>query len=141
TQLLLVMLGIFLVLDIGTIIHNIHLGVAPKWSQLAVSIPVAMISYTGLETISNMSEESRMPRVLVPRAYKALVIAVLSIYALLPAVALSALPVTQDSSGHYSTELATKFSGDPILGIVENMSLGPLQQPLRYYVGILAATI
>jgi APA family basic amino acid/polyamine antiporter len=88
-----------------------------------------------------MSEESRNPRVLVPRAYKALVVAVLSIYALLPAVALSALPVTQDSSGHHSTELATKFSGDPILGIVENMSLGALEQPLRYYVGILAATI
>ena len=56
TQLLLVSLGVFLVLDIGTVIQNIHLGVAPQWDQLAVSIPVAMISYTGLETISNMSE-------------------------------------------------------------------------------------
>jgi APA family basic amino acid/polyamine antiporter len=140
TQLLLVALGVFLVLDFGTLIHNIHLGVAPKWDQLAVSVPVAMISYTGLETISNMSEESRSPRTLVPRAYKVLVVAVLSIYALLPAVALSALPVT-GSGGHYSTELATKFSGDPILGIVENLSLGFLQQPMRIYVGILAATI
>jgi APA family basic amino acid/polyamine antiporter len=140
TQLLLVMLGIFLVLDIGTIIHNIHLGVAPRWSQLAVSIPVAMISYTGLETISNMSEEARMPRLLVPRAYKVLVVAVLSIYALLPAVALSALPV-HHSDGGYTTDLATRFSGDPILGIVEHMSLGVFQHPMRFYVGILASTI
>ena len=81
-----------------------------------------------------------MPRVLVPRAYKALVVAVLSIYALLPAVALSALPVT-GSDGHFSTDLATKYSGDPILGIVQNMSLGVLEQPIRFYVGILAATI
>src|SRR4029079_10004133 len=103
TQLLLVSLGVFLVLDIGTVINNIHLGVAPKWDQLAVSIPVAMISYTGLETISNMSEESRSPRTLVPRAYKVLVVAVLSIYAFLPAVALSALPVT-GSDGNYSTQ-------------------------------------
>ena len=95
TQLLLVALGVFLVLNFGTLIDNIHLGVAPQWDQLAVSIPVAMISYTGLETISNMSEESRSPRMLVPRAYKVLVVAVLSIYALLPAVALSALPVTE----------------------------------------------
>src|SRR5207247_2865412 len=64
TQLLLVTLGVALVLDLGTVIDNIHLGVAPRWDQLAVSVPVAMISYTGLETISNMSEESRMPRVL-----------------------------------------------------------------------------
>jgi basic amino acid/polyamine antiporter, APA family len=140
TQLLLVALGVALVLNVGTLIDNIHLGLAPRWNQLAVSIPVAMISYTGLETISNMSEESRSPRVLVPRAYKALVVAVLSIYALLPAVALSALPVTQ-SDGGYSTDLATKFAGDPILGIVEHMGLGPLEQPLEFYVGILAATI
>jgi APA family basic amino acid/polyamine antiporter len=123
TQLLLVTLGVFLVLDIGTVIDNIHLGVAPHWNQLAVSIPVAMISYTGLETISNMSEESRSPRTLVPRAYKALVVAVLSIYAFLPAVALSALPVTQQPDGSYSTQLADKYAGDPILGIVQNMSL------------------
>jgi basic amino acid/polyamine antiporter, APA family len=140
TQLLLVMLGVFLVLDFGTLIHNIHLGVAPKWDQLAVSIPVAMISYTGLETISNMSEEARSPRVFVPRAYKTLVVAVLSIYALLPAVALSALPVT-GSNGEYSTDLATKFAGDPILGVVEHMGLGVMEDPLRIYVGILAATI
>jgi APA family basic amino acid/polyamine antiporter len=141
TQLLLVTLGVFLVLDLNTVIHNIHLGVAPHWSQLAVSVPVAMISYTGLETISNMSEESRSPRTLVPRAYKALVVAVLSIYALLPAIALSALPVTQQSDGSYHTQLADKYAGDPILGIVQNMSLGVLEQPLRIYVGILAATI
>jgi basic amino acid/polyamine antiporter, APA family len=140
TQLLLVALGLGLVFNLGTLIDNIHLGVAPHWDQLAVSIPVAMISYTGLETISNMSEETRSPRTLVPRAYKALVVAVLSIYAFLPAVALSALPVT-GSGGEYSTELATKFAGDPILGVVEHMGLGVLEAPLRIYVGILAATI
>jgi basic amino acid/polyamine antiporter, APA family len=141
TQLLLVTLGLFLVLNLDTVVHNIHLGVAPRWNQLAVSIPVAMISYTGLETISNMSEESRSPRTLVPRAYKVLVVAVLSIYALLPAIALSALPVTQQPDGSYHTQLADKYAGDPILGIVQNMSLGALEQPLRVYVGILAATI
>jgi basic amino acid/polyamine antiporter, APA family len=140
TQLLLVALGAFLVLNFGTLVDNIHLGVAPEWDQLAVSIPVAMISYTGLETISNMSEESRSPRVLVPRAYKVLVVAVLSIYAFLPAVALSALPVTE-SGGEFSTQLATTFAGDPILGVVEHMGLGVLEDPARIYVGILAATI
>ena len=83
-----------------------------------------MISYTGLETISNMSEESRSPRTLVPRAYKALVVAVLSIYALLPAVALSALPVTQQPDGELLDAARDKYAGDPILGIVQNMSLG-----------------
>jgi basic amino acid/polyamine antiporter, APA family len=70
-----------------------------------------------------------------------LVVAVLSIYALLPAVALSALPVTHHPDGSYSTQLADKYAGDPILGIVQNMSLGVLEQPVKIYVGILAATI
>src|ERR671937_2272756 len=32
TQLLLLMLGVFLVLNFGTLIHNVHFGVAPSWS-------------------------------------------------------------------------------------------------------------
>jgi basic amino acid/polyamine antiporter, APA family len=69
------------------------------------------------------------------------VVAVLVIYAGLPSVALSALPVTQDASGAYHTQLAEEFAGDPILGIVENMNLGVFQQAAEYYVGVLAATI
>jgi basic amino acid/polyamine antiporter, APA family len=140
TQLLLVGLGVFTVLNFGTLVDNVHLGVAPSWDQFIVAIPVAMVAYTGLETISNMSEESRMPRLFVPRAYKVLVVAVMSIYLFLPAVALSAMPVTE-SGGEFSTPLSTTFAGDPILGIVENMHLGALEQPMRIYVGLLAATI
>jgi basic amino acid/polyamine antiporter, APA family len=65
---------------------------------------------------------------------------VMVIYAGLPAVALSALPVTETVDGH-TTELATTFAGDPILGIVENMNLGTFQTVAEYYVGVLAATI
>src|SRR5437867_10324610 len=47
TQLLLLMLGVFLVLNFGTLIDNVHLGVAPNWVDFALSITIAMISYTG----------------------------------------------------------------------------------------------
>src|SRR6266545_1843740 len=50
TQLPLLMLGIFLVLNFGTLIDNVHFGVAPTWSDFALSITIAMISYTGIET-------------------------------------------------------------------------------------------
>ena len=66
----------------------------------------------------------------------------LGLYVLLPIIALSAMPVTQDAAGHYSTELGTTFAGDPVLGIVENLGLGAgLTHALRIYVGILAAVI
>src|SRR5436853_2881668 len=54
TQLLLLGLGVFLVLNFDTLIHNVHFGIAPTWSDFFLSITVAMISYTGIETISNL---------------------------------------------------------------------------------------
>jgi basic amino acid/polyamine antiporter, APA family len=140
TQLLLLLLGIFLVLSIETIIDNIHLWTAPTVGDFVLSITVAMISYTGIETISNLAEEAREPRRLIPRSMAFVVLAVMVIYAGLPSVALSALPVEQTADG-YTTELATTYAGDPILGIVENMNLGSFQTAMEYYVGILAATI
>src|SRR6058998_1852017 len=41
TQLLLLMLGIFLVLSFDTLIHNVHFGVAPTWGDFVLSITVA----------------------------------------------------------------------------------------------------
>jgi basic amino acid/polyamine antiporter, APA family len=140
TQLLLLVLGIFLVLNFTTLINNVHLGLAPTWSDFFLSITVAMISYTGIETISNMSEEARNPKRLIPRSMALVVIAVMVIYSGLPSVALSALPVTHDASG-YHTQLADQYAGDPILGIVKNMDLGAFQTTAEYYVGVLAATI
>jgi APA family basic amino acid/polyamine antiporter len=99
-----------------------------------------MISYTGIETISNMSEEARNPKKLIPRSITFVVVAVMVIYSGLPSVALSALPVTHDASG-YHTQLADQYAGDPILGIVKNMDLGVFQVTAQYYVGVLAATI
>jgi basic amino acid/polyamine antiporter, APA family len=140
TQLLLLLLGVFLVLNFHTLINNVHLGVAPTWSDFVLSITVAMISYTGIETISNMAEEARDPRRLIPRSMRFVVMAVMVIYAGLPAVALSAMPVSNGPDG-YTTDLADKFAGDPILGVVKNMDLGVFQTPMQYYVGVLAATI
>ena len=98
TQLLLLLLGVFLVLNFDTLIDNVHFGVAPTWSDFFLSITVAMISYTGIETISNMAEEAQNPRRLIPRSMTLVVVAVMVIYAGLPAVALSAMPVTETGS-------------------------------------------
>jgi APA family basic amino acid/polyamine antiporter len=140
TQLLLLLLGVFLVLNFTTLVNNVHFGIAPSWSDFFLSITVAMISYTGIETISNMSEEARNPKRLIPRSMALVVIAVMVIYSGLPSVALSALPVTHDATG-YHTALADQYAGDPILGIVKNMDLGVFQTTAEYYVGVLAATI
>src|SRR5438309_6865381 len=59
TQLLLVVIGGVLVFDPQTLINNVHLGTAPPWKDFLIAIPVGMIAYTGIETISNMAEEAK----------------------------------------------------------------------------------
>jgi APA family basic amino acid/polyamine antiporter len=147
TQLLLVLLGFALIFSPHTLQANIHLGVAPTWSNFALAIPIAMIAYTGIETVSNLAEEARDPRKAIPRSISWVAVAVFAIYFTLPWIALSALPVKQDHLGHYYTRLALGpehggFRNDPVLGVVENLGLhGQVLTGAKIYVGVLAATI
>jgi APA family basic amino acid/polyamine antiporter len=145
TQLLLVILGFALIFHPHTLSANIHFGVAPTWSAFLLAIPVAMIAYTGIETVSNLAEETRDPLRAIPRAISWVAIAVFAIYFTLPWIALSALPVVHEG-GHYVTKLGQNppfgFKNDPVLGLVKNLGLhGVLLSAAKYYVGILAATI
>jgi basic amino acid/polyamine antiporter, APA family len=146
TQLLLVAVGLVLVFSPETLVENVHWGVAPTWSNLAISIPVAMLAYTGVETVSNLAEEARDPVRTVPNAYKLVAGAVFAIYFTLPLVALSALPVER-IDGELTTRLALPpeeggYANDPILGVVENLGLeGLVLDAAEIYVGVLAATI
>ena len=141
TQIVLVAIGLVLVFNPEILVDNIHFGVAPSWGDFFLGIAVAMIAYTGIETISNMSEEARDASKTIPRGTGLTVLAVLGLYALLPLIALSAMPV-HEVGGQFSTDLGTKFADDPVLGIVENLGLGAgLTDAMRYYVGVLAAVI
>jgi basic amino acid/polyamine antiporter, APA family len=142
TQIVLVGIGVALVLSPTTLVDNVHLGVAPTWSDFALGIAVGMIAYTGIETISNMAEEAKDAPRTIPRGVGLTVLAVLGLYLLIPVVALSAMPVHHLANGDYTTALGSRFKDDPILGIVENLGLGHgLTQVMRYYVGVLAAVI
>ena len=122
TQVLLVTLGFVLVFSPEILVDNVHWGVAPTWSNLAIAVPVAMLAYTGVETVSNLAEEVRDPVRNVPNAYKLVAYAVFAIYFTLPLIALSALPV-ELIDGELTTLLALPpeeggFANDPILGVV-----------------------
>jgi basic amino acid/polyamine antiporter, APA family len=141
TQVLLVGLGIVLVLHPDTLVSNVDLGVAPTWADFALSVALGMIAYTGIETLSNMSEEARDAPRTIPKAVGLVVAAVLTLYLLIPLVALSAMPVT-GSAGGFTTELGTTYAENPMLGIVDNMGLGSgVTEGLRIYVGLLAGAI
>jgi APA family basic amino acid/polyamine antiporter len=145
TQLLLVALGFFLIFHPHVLWSNVHWGVAPSWSAFLLAIPVAMIAYTGIETVSNLAEEARDPVRSIPRAISWVAIAVFAIYFTLPWIALSAMPVVKQG-GHFVTQLGQPppngFKNDPVLGLVENLGLhGVTLSVAKIYVGVLAATI
>jgi len=141
TQVILVVIGIVLVLSPDTLIDNVDFGTYPTLGDFLIAIPVGMVAYTGIETISNMAEEARDYRTTIPRGMGGVVIAVVAIYAFLPSVALSALPVENGQTLLALPKEEGGFADDPILGVVENLELGALQGAAEIYVGILAATI
>src|SRR4051812_8017378 len=136
TQVLLVVIGCVLVLSPDTLVNNVDFGRFPTVGNFLIAIPVGMVAYTGIETVSNLAEEARDFGRTIPRAIAGVVVAVAVISAFLPAVALPAMPAVNGK-----TQLATTYAGDPILGVVKNIDLGVLQGPAEVYVGILAATI
>src|SRR3954463_10312282 len=142
TQGVLVGLGAALFLDPNVLVHQVHLGTAPSYKELIFALSISMVAYTGIETVSNMAEEARDPDNDVPRTVNYVLFAVLGIFAGISIISIVALPVTQDAHGHYSTLLGTKYQNDPVLGIVSALGLSHgVTMVLRYYVGVLAATI
>lgn len=144
TQFVLVILGLVLLLNVRTVISNIHLGVAPTWGNFLASVSIAMVSYTGIETISNLSEEAKNPGRSVPRATFWVIAAVLFVSAFLPTIGVSVFPVGPDGHGGFTTALGTLYKADPVSGIV-TVGFAHVSQTLAFWsaiwVGFLAFTI
>jgi len=88
-------------------------GYWPSTPDLIFGVAIAAIAFTGVETISQMSEEARRPQEKAPRAYVWVTIVVLLIYAGISVAAFSALT---------PTELGSTWVTDPIAGIAQGIS-------------------
>jgi basic amino acid/polyamine antiporter, APA family len=141
TQVLLVIVGMVLVFSPEVLTSNVDFGTYPTLGDFLIAIPVGMVAYTGIETISNMAEEAKDYGKTIPRGMGLVVAAVIAIYAFLPAVALSAMPVVDGTTELALSKEEGGYADDPILGVVANLDLGALQGAAEIYVGVLAATI
>jgi APA family basic amino acid/polyamine antiporter len=140
TQVSIVVLGVLMIINLPTLIHNIHWGVAPTMNQLLFGISISMIAYTGIETVSNLGSEARSPEKSIPRAVLLVFVAVIVLYAFLSMTALSAYPVYQNANGQWVTDLTQKFLQDPIMGIA-NVMPAAIRPALSFWVAFLAVTI
>lgn len=140
TQIVLVVVGFVFLLNWQTLIANIHWGVAPTWGQALYGLSFAMIAYTGIETVSNMAEETANPERTIPRAVMLVFLAVLIIFAGISLIGLSAMPVVE-VDGRYTTELTEVYLEDPVVGIAHKLPIPALRRTMELWIGALAVTI
>ncbi|UCG10131.1 MAG: APC family permease [Dehalococcoidia bacterium] len=131
TQVSLVVIGFILLFNPVVLLHRIF-DHWPTFDNLILGIALAAIAYTGIETMSQMAEETRQPEKRVPRSLVMMIFAVLVIFAGISLVSLSAMT---------PQELATDWSRDPIAGIAANLPLVLLRDVLKPLIAVLAGTI
>jgi APA family basic amino acid/polyamine antiporter len=139
TQLLLVVLGLAFLWSPDALTHGASLGTSPSWHEVAFALPLAMLAFTGLETVANLAEETRRPGVQLPRSLFGGIGAVVAVYIGITVVALMAFPAHGGT-----TALGTTWVSAPLMGIVAALDThlpGWVHTPLRVYVGLSGAFI
>jgi APA family basic amino acid/polyamine antiporter len=132
-QAFLIVLGLVLFFSPHKLLDPIHLGTAPTWSGLVFALTIAVVAFTSLESAAGVAGEVRVSREALKRVVASGTVTVMVVYAGIAVVAITALPV---HNGH--TELATRFTNDPMIGVVTPVHPHALEQTLRYLVAALA---
>ncbi|WP_325380985.1 amino acid permease [Methanocella sp.] len=136
SEIALLLIGFALVWNLPTFIHNItQLGTGVSWTSFGWGITVAMVSFIGLESISQAAEETKRPDRTIPRATKALIVAVILAGLLLCSLAVG-LPKMSP------TTIGTTYQNDPVTGVAKGICLSlspanPLVTFLPLWVGLL----
>jgi APA family basic amino acid/polyamine antiporter len=131
TQVSLVVIGFITIFDYKLVFNRI-VSYWPTTDNLILGIAMATIAYTGIETMSQMAEETKKPERSVPRALVMMIVIVLVLFAGISLVSLSAMPVN---------ELATNWARDPVAGIAFYIPIEVIRIILKPLIAVLAATI
>jgi basic amino acid/polyamine antiporter, APA family len=121
SHLLLIGLGFAFLLSAEGFGKGIDLGTAPTWHALVFSLSLAMLAFTGLETVANLAAETREPGKALPRSLFAGIGAVVLVSFAIAAIGLSAYPPHPDPAGPdgWATDLGTTWIRAPLMGISE----------------------
>jgi basic amino acid/polyamine antiporter, APA family len=138
TQLLLVALGMAVLFSPDAFTAGTSLGTTPTWHSIAFALPLAMLAYTGLETVANLAEETRRPGRDLPRSLFSAIGLVVLLYGAIAVVGLSAFPA------EHGTLLGSNWLRAPLVGIAAQIRghvPDVIGAPLQVFVGISGALI
>jgi len=134
TQVLIILFAVLSGVDFLEVFREMKIGVnanwSPTWDNFLKGTAMAMVAYTGIESIAALGSETKRPVEMLPRAVIIVMSVLLFMYFALSIVSLSILtPKT----------LGTTYVNNPLLGIVRNLSFGG--KFLAPFVGFLAAAL
>jgi APA family basic amino acid/polyamine antiporter len=134
TQTVIVAIASFASFDLMTLLENMKINsggpVSPTWPEFWKGTAMAMVAYTGIESIAQLGAEAKKPKKNVPKAVVLTMYVLVAMYFMLSIVALSSI------TPH---ELATTYQQDPIAGIVAKLPFG--STVLGPWLGLLAACL
>jgi basic amino acid/polyamine antiporter, APA family len=125
TQALLIVMAMLFFFNPQLIIERVT-NYWPAPQEMLFGIAIAAIAFTGLETISQMAEETKRPEIRAPRALIIMTVVVLVVYAGISVSAFSTMT---------PTELVKNWSTDPIAGIASKLSTGivPAEIAMKWF--------
>lgn len=135
TQIVIIVIAAVWLLDVENIISHLRINVigeswSPSWKEFWKGTAMAMVAYTGIESIAQLSAEVKKPEKTTPRAVQITMYVLVAMYIGLSVVALSALT---------PTELGSTYVNDPVAGIVTKLPFGSTL--LSPWLGLLAAVL
>jgi len=135
----LVVLGLAFLLSPKTLGEGFGFARGQDWGDVAFALPLAMLAYTGLETVANLAEETREPGRTLPRSLFSAIGLVVVATVLIAAIGLSAYPAAGGDSA-----LGDEWLEAPLVGIAaafEGSLPSVLVDILRIVVAISGALI
>ncbi len=141
THLMLIVLGTVFLLSSEGVGAGVSLGEAPTWHSLAFALPLAMLAYTGLETVANLAAETRAPGRTLPRSLFVGIGASVAVSVAIGAIGVSAYPPhpDPDGPGGWGSDLGLEWLEAPLVGItlaLEGPLPGGLVDALKVLVGV-----
>lgn len=119
TQIIIIVIGAFCLLNIGTLFHHLKVGDgtlwSPTWAGFWKGCAMAMVAYTGIESMAQLTSETKTPAKTVPRAILCATVLLILMYFGISIVALAAVT---------PQVLSTTFLEDPVAGIVSALPFG-----------------
>lgn len=135
TQAIIIIIGLVWLSDLPSIIEHMRINVpnmswSPTWPEFWKGTAMAMVAYTGIESIAQLGAEAKTPSKTVPRAIVIAMLTLIFMYLGIAIVALSAMTPQQ---------LGTDYVQDPIAGIALHLPFA--SKVLAPWIGILAALL